>query len=91
MKAAGGELYLAFDDQDVRWLEVTMHEAVAVKVGERVDDRDEHFAGFSGRERTLGKDLGENLFGIFCDRVDERPGIDLTSAAGNEADEMRVG
>jgi len=40
-----------------------VHESSLVKIRERVEDRVEHFLASVGVERTLGKNLGEVLFG----------------------------
>jgi hypothetical protein len=67
-----------------------MHEAHAMKIGERVDDRAEHFAGFGRRERAFGENFGEHLFRMFRDLIDEKGGVNLISAALNQANEMRM-
>ena len=69
---------------------MTMHEALAMKVGERVDDRYEHLAGLGRREWAFGENFGEHLFGMFRDLIDEKGGVNLISAALDEADEMRM-
>ena len=90
MKAVGRKLYLVFDDQDVRRLEVTMHEAFRVEIGERVEDRVEHLPRLSGCERPLGKNLRKIFIGIFRDGVEHADAVDLGASSLKEAHQVRM-
>lgn len=48
-----------------------MDEILAVEKGKHLHNRVEHFAGFLGGERTLAKNLGKNLVGIFSDDIEQ--------------------
>ena len=67
-----------------------MHESSLVKIRERVEDRVEHFSGLGGRERTLGKNLGEVLFGIFRHDVELHVVVDLTTSCMKQPHQVRM-
>lgn len=87
----GGKLELVIDHHDVGWLETTMDKVLAVEPGKCVQNRVQHFSGFSGREGTLAKNLRKNFFGIFGDDIEEIDAIDSAASGIKDLQEVRMG
>jgi len=66
-----------------------MHEAIAVQINESVEHGFEHFAGFGGRERAYGNNLGEVFFGIL--RYDVKAVPVLEAATADIEDAQKIG
>lgn len=90
VKAVGRKLHLVIYDQDVRRLEVTVHEAFGVEIGERVEDGVEHLPYLSGCERPLRKYLRQIFIGIFRDGVENADAVDLAVSDVKEAHQVRM-
>jgi hypothetical protein len=80
VEAIGGELQPPIDHHDVGWLEMAMQEIPAVKPGKRLHNCVEHFPGLPGHKGTLAKNLGENLFGIFRDDIEQIYAVNVTAS-----------
>jgi hypothetical protein len=65
-----------------------MNEAFAVEINENIEHGFEHFAGFRGRERTLGENLGEVFFGILHHDVETIPVLKAAAADVEDAEQM---
>ena len=65
------ELHPVIDDHDVGRTEMTVRETAIVKIGESTQYGAEHFPRFPGRERAVGKDLGEGFIGILGDDIEQ--------------------
>ena len=50
---------------------MTVRETAIVKIGESTQYGAEHFPRFPGRERAVGKDLGEGFIGILGDDIEQ--------------------
>jgi hypothetical protein len=90
MKAVRSNLQPVADSHDVRWLEVTVHEALPMKIGERIEDCVEHLSGLGGREWPLGKNLRENFVGILRHGVEQRDGVNLAAPGVKHAHQVRM-
>ena len=67
-----------------------MHQILPVKKSESIQDRAEHFAGFRGRKRTLGKNLGKNLVRILGDGKEQILAVKFRAAVIEKPDQMRM-
>ena len=88
VKRVGGKFQLPIGNHNVGGLEMTMQEVEGVEPGKRVHNRAEHIPGFAGGEGTLAKNLGENLFGVFRDDVEQIDAVDVTAPGMRKTDQV---
>jgi len=70
---------------------MTVRETALVKIGEGAQYGAEHFPGFAGRERTLGKDLGESFIGILGYDIEQIFTLKFTASGIKKRHQVRVG
>jgi len=85
------ELHTVIDDHDVGWTEMTVRKTAVVKIGERTQHGAEHFPRFPGRERTIGKDLGEGFIGILGYDIEQILTLDYTASGMKKRHQVRMG
>ena len=59
--------------------------------GKRLQNRVEHFPGFVGRQGALAKNLGENLFGIFRDDIEQIYAVNVTASGMKKTHQVWMG
>ena len=90
MNIFDGQLQAVAGHQHVRRLDVAVDHALAVKIGQCINEGNEHFARFVRRERPLGQHLRERLVGIFRDDIEEFYAADRGASALKYAHEVRM-
>ena len=68
-----------------------MQEIPAVEPRKRLQNRVEHFPGFVGRQGALAKNLGENLFGIFRDDIEQIYAVNVTASGMKKTHQVGMG
>ena len=81
---------MIIDNHDVGRLQMTMHESALVKIVKRVEYRHKHLAGFGGRQRPLGKNLGEIFIGIFRYGIKQQVAADSPTSGVKDAHQARM-
>ncbi len=84
-----GKLQLIGGGENVGRFKVRMNKAMAVEIDENVEHRFKHIAGFGSRERALGENLGEVLFGMLHHDVETIPVAEAATA--DVVDAQQVG
>src|SRR6185437_4424077 len=79
------------DDHDARRPDMTVCETVLVKIRESTQNRAEHLQCFFGRERTLGKNLGEDFVGILGYNIEQTSTIEFTASGVEERHQVGMG
>src|SRR5260370_40899208 len=84
-----GKLQLIGGGENVGRFKVRMNKAMAVEIDENVEHRFKHIGGFGSRERAVGENLGEILFGMRHHDVETIPVAEAATA--DDVDAQQVG
>src|ERR1700683_769375 len=91
MDGITSQLELIVDDQQVRGLQLPLHQALTMEERQCLESGKQSVPRLVQRERPVGKKLSESLLGIFHHHKQKLVSGELTATAVQQSEQVRMG